>query len=136
MVSEKENREFGIGFFLFLLAFFLAIINLLVGSFLIAMILLMLGIFGFVTLALWSEFFPETKKRPRRTGQIPSMREINTRVSRKIYGAIIGVSILFLGILWGTVWWGLIQADDAIILAVFTIIFQAILCLITEVRRR
>lgn len=134
---SPEDRAFGRGMFLLMFAFLLAMIMILMGYFVTGVIILLIGLFGGVMIMLLPVFFPESEeKKTRKTGRIPSEPLTIEKPSRKIYGTIIGVSVVFLMILLGMVWWKIIEAKEAIIIAVFTIIFQVILYAIAELARK
>jgi len=134
---SSEERAFGRGVFLVMFGVLLAIIMTLMGYVVTGVIILLIGTFGGVFVALLPEFFPESEeKKPRKTSRIPSEPLTVEKTSRKIYGTIIGVSVVFLAILSGMVWWKLIEAKEAIIIAVFTIIFQVILYVVAELARK
>lgn len=134
---SSEDKAIGKGVFLIMFAALLAMICILMGLVLTGMIILLIGTFSGIIIALLPEFFPEEEeKEPRKTRKIPPKPVTLEKPSRKIYGIIVGVSSVFLLILLGMVWGQLIQAKDAIIIAVFTIIFQVILTVITELARK
>lgn len=137
VLMSSEERAFGRGMFVFMFAFLLSMIMLLMGEVLTSVIILLIGLFGGVMIILLPEFFPESEeKKPRKTSKIPSEPLTMERPPRKIYGIIIGVSVTFLVILLGMVWWKLVEAKEGIIIAVFTVIFQVILYVVAELARK
>jgi hypothetical protein len=133
--SDEENRAFGWGFIILMLTIALGIIFALAGRAFTAVILLVLGPIFFAIIVLIPVFFPEAEREKRKRAHI-SESPIIEKPSRKIYVGIVGVTFLFLAILFWMVQLQLVRTNEAIVIAVFTIIFQVILYGVTELARK
>lgn len=123
-MPSTDDEAFGKGFFVMMFALLCAMIMILLGNPITGVIIILIGVFGMVMILLLPDVFPEKQSKRRRISLEPDFRQ--DRPLRR-YGTVAVISIMFLAILYGMVWFEVINQNEAIIIAVFTIVFSSIL---------
>ena len=116
--SDEEDKAFGYGMFYLFLSFLLGIIFLFLsyyneGLAIVSIILLVTCPIISAMIMLIPIFFPTTKKTTRQ----PSKHVTLKKPSRKIYVSIVGVTLLFLVVLFWMVQLQFVRTDEAIVIA-------------------